>query len=197
MGSPLRLPLQLPAPGLSRRALLLGLACGGAVAAAPAWATRTALPELAESLPGARLQGSGRLRFLGLLVYDIRLWVSDGFSADAFAQRPLAIEIEYARTLSGLRMAERSLDEMHRIAPLSAEQRAAWLIWMKQAFPDVARGDRLTGLYRPGEDARFYLNGSLRAEVPDADFARAFFSIWLSPKTSEPKLRLALLGSGA
>ena len=31
----------------------------------------------------------------------------------------------------------------------------------------------------------------------DAAFAAAFFAIWLSPKTSEPKLRQALLGSGA
>ena len=62
-----------------------------------------------------------------------------GFSwTETFAQRPLAIEIEYARSLSGLRMAERSLDEMQRIAPLSAEQRAAWFVGMKQAFPDVA-----------------------------------------------------------
>ncbi len=184
-------------PGLSRRALMSGLAGIAAAAAAPVWANRVALPELATGLPGARLQGSGRLSFLGLAVYDIRLWVSEGFSAEAFAQRPLAIEIEYARSLSGLRMAERSLDEMQRIAPLSPEQRAAWFIGMKQAFPDVAKGDRVTGLFRPGEDTRFFLNGTLRAEVPDADFARAFFAIWLSPKTSEPKLRLALLGSGA
>ena len=47
----------------------------------------------------ARLQGAGRLAFLGLAVYDIRLWVGEGFSAETFAQRPLAIEIEYARSL--------------------------------------------------------------------------------------------------
>jgi Chalcone isomerase-like len=182
--------------GVSRRGLLAGLAWIG-MTAAPAWANRASLPELATGLPGARLQGAGRLAFLGLAVYDIRLWVGEGFSAETFAQRPLAIEIEYARSLSGLRMAERSLDEMHRIAPLSAAQREAWFIAMKQAFPDVVKGDRLTGLYRPGADARFFLNGTLRAEVPDADFARTFFAIWLSPKTSEPRLRLALLGSGA
>ena len=190
-----------PPPGLSRRSLLAGLAASVAVAAAvatgPARANRAALPELATGLPGARLQGSGRLEFLGLAVYEIRLWVNEGFSADAVAQRPLALEIEYARSLSGQRMAERSLEEMQRIAPLTPEQRAAWLVGMKQAFPDVKKGDRVTGLYRPGEDTQFFHNGKLRAEVPDADFARAFFAIWLSPKTSEPKLRLALLGSAA
>ena len=40
-------------------------------------------PEVADGLPGARLQGSGRLSVFGLHVYDIRLWVGEGFSAEA------------------------------------------------------------------------------------------------------------------
>jgi hypothetical protein len=57
----------------------------------------------------------------------------------------------------------------------------------------VAKGDRITGVQRPGESARFFLNGKPIGEVRDAEFARRFFGIWLAPKTSEPKLRLALL----
>jgi len=181
-------------PRLSRRALLAALAGLGATSSR---ANIAPLPELADGLPGARLQGEGRMVHFGLHICDIRLWVTDGFSAEAFAQRPLAIEIDYARALSGQRIAERSLDEMQRITPLSPGQRAAWLAAMQQAFPDIARGERLTGLHRPGEGARFFHNGRLRAELADADFARAFFSIWLSPKTSEPRLRLSLLGGGA
>ena len=181
------------APCLSRRALLGWLA----VAAVPAGAAALPLPELAPGLPGARLQGSGRLAFFGLHIYDIRLWVSEGFTALTYEQSPLAIEIEYARALAGHRIAERSLEEMQRIAPVPAAQGSAWLASMRQAFPDVRDGDRMTGLHRPGEGVRFFHNGKLRADVADPDFARAFFAIWLSPRTSEPKLRLALLGSGA
>jgi Chalcone isomerase-like len=65
---------------------------------------------------------------------------------------------------------------------------------MTQLFPDVRGGDRLTGVQRPGQAARFFLNGVLRGEVPDADFTRLFFGIWLSPRTSEPRLRAQLLG---
>jgi hypothetical protein len=50
-------------------------------------------------------------------------------------------------------------------------------------------------LQRPGEAAVFWLNGRLRGEIRDAEFARRFFGIWLSPRTSEPALRSALLGS--
>ena len=177
----------------SRRALLAGLAA----ASVPAWATIAPRPELAAWLPGARLLGEGRLNFYGLRVYDIRLWVGEGFVSERFAQSPLALEIEYARALPGRRIAERALAEMQRIAPIPSAQGAAWLAAMQQAFPDVNEGERLTGLLRPGEGVRFLHNERLRADIVDAAFASAFFAIWLSPKTSEPKLRLALLGNSA
>ena len=37
------------------------------------------------------------------------------------------------------------------------------------------------------------MNGKPTGEIRDAEFARLFFGIWLSPKTSEPELRAALL----
>jgi Chalcone isomerase-like len=170
--------------------LLLALACGPGVL----WAQTAAPAEVAAELPAARLLGGGRLTFLGLLIYDARLWVPENFKAEAFEQTPLAIELEYGRTLYGKLIAERSLDEMKRSGGVSEEQAERWLTTMKLTFPDVAKGDRITGVLRPGVSARFFLNGKPIGEVSDAEFARRFFGIWLSPKTSEPKLRLALLG---
>ncbi len=63
-----------------------------------------------------------------------------------------------------------------------------------EAFPDIVKGDRITGVFEPGVTAKFFFNGQPRGEIRDADFALRFFGIWLSPKTSEPKLRDALLG---
>ena len=36
---------------------------------------------------------------------------------------------------------------------------------------------------------------ALVGEVPDAEFARLFFGIWLSPQTSEPGLRAELIAA--
>lgn len=83
---------------------------------------------------------------------------------------------------------------MKRAGDIGAEPARRWLAAMLDAFPDVAAGDRITGVLRPGEAARFYFNGTLRAEVRDGEFARRFFGIWLAPQTSEPTLREALLG---
>jgi hypothetical protein len=60
--------------------------------------------------------------------------------------------------------------------------------------PDVKEGDRLTGQNLPGVGLKLYVNGVLRTESTDVELARVFFGIWLSPRTSEPALREALLG---
>jgi hypothetical protein len=149
--------------------------------------------EVASELPGARLQGSGRLTFFGLHVYDARLWTGEDFTADAFTRAPFALELEYARALYGKLIAERSIEEMKRLPGMTEEQAQRWLATMQQAFPDVSKGDRITAVHRPGE-ARLFVNASLRGEVRESEFARRFFGIWLAPHTSEPKLRQALLG---
>jgi hypothetical protein len=168
-----------------------------ALAAAPlaALARVAAPPEVPPEVPGARLQGSGRLSFLGLHVYDARLWVADDFSVDRLDAVPYAIELEYARTLYGKLIAERSLGEMKRVPGIAGAQADRWLAWMTQTFPDVNKGDRITGVHRPAESARVFVNGSLRGELRDAEFARRFFGIWLGPQTSEPGLRERLLGA--
>lgn len=177
--------------GYSRRsalATLVALTC-----TPPAWATPMPA-EVASELAASRLHGTGRLTWFGLSVYDARLWASERFSAAQFDREPLALELQYARTLQGKQIAERSLVEMQRFGAVPDADAARWLASMTQLFPDVSAGDRLTGVHRPGEAARFYFNGKLRGEIREDDFARRFFGIWLSPKTSEPKLRLALLG---
>jgi hypothetical protein len=65
---------------------------------------------------------------------------------------------------------------------------------MRALFPDVAAGDTLAGEHLPGRGARFFRNGQALGEIADAEFSRAFFSIWLDARTSAPELRAALLG---
>jgi Chalcone isomerase-like len=157
--------------------------------------TQTTAPEVSAELAAAKLSGQGKLTYFGLHVYDARLWVQDGFKAAEFIRAPLALELEYARTLYGKLIAERSLDEMKRGGDITEAKAAEWLAQMKTLFTDVNKGDRITGIQVPGVATRVFINGKLRGEVRDAEFTKLFFGIWLSPRTSEPKLRDALLGS--
>ena len=83
---------------------------------------------------------------------------------------------------------------MRRSASISDAQEAKWLADMLRVVPDVKKGDRVLGIHKPGTGADFWVNGKLVGEIQDAEFARLFFGIWLSPKTSEPQIRTLLLG---
>lgn len=180
-----------------RRQLIAQAALGGLTLGVPAVQARALPFEVAVEWPQARLVGSGRLRFVGLRIYDARLWSPATPGADDWDTQPLALELQYARALVGAQIAERSLEEMRRQGPVEAATAERWLAVMRSTFPDVRDGDRLTGVYRPGAAARFFHNGSARGEWADAVLSRRFFGIWLSPQTSEPSLREALFGGRA
>lgn len=160
--------------------------------ALPAWGLATPASDvLRAELPDLRLLGQGRMRWFGLLLYDAALWVSGPrWQWD----RPFALDLRYARNFEGAKLAEASIDEIRRIGLGNTPRLDAWREAMSRVFPDVRKGDHITGLHRPGTGAEYYLNGRSTGVVPDPEFARAFFSIWLDERTREPKLRAALLG---
>lgn len=175
---------------LSRRAAISILAFGGLM---PAWAQSARLPaDLGQS--ELVLRGQQRFRVWGFEVYDASLWTVPGFNAAQAETQLLALELHYLRDFAAKDIAERSIKEMRRSGPIAAEQESRWMAEMLRVLPNVRRGDRLIGLQRPGEAAVFWHNGRPQGEVRDAEFARRFFGIWLSPQTSEPALRRALLG---
>ena len=166
--------------------LLMLCAAAGALAAAPA--------HVEDNVSNARLAGKGPFTWFGLRIYDAELWIGEkGAQPDA----PYVLELRYARKLDGGKIAEASADEMEKLGAGTASQRAAWLARMKEIFPNVKDGTRISGVNLPGSGVRFYLDGKPLASVPDPAFARAFFAIWLDPKTSAKGLRSALLKDAA
>ena len=149
-------------------------------------------PEIA-ALRGVTPTPPVRLRFWGFDVYDARLWTSPSFRHSQATQFPFALELQYLRRLEGGAIASRSLDEMRRLATLTDAQAQGWLLAMREVFPDVKEGDRITGVNVPGEGVEFWVNGQRVGDVKDTAFANLFFGIWLNERTSEPKLRAQLL----
>lgn len=142
-------------------------------------------------LPLLKPLGEGRLRWFGLHVYDSSLWVpGEAWSFD----RVFALDIRYAMNIRGRDLTKRSLEEMRRLGFSDPARLRRWEEAMDRVFPDIRPGDRLVGVHIPGREARFYSQERLLGVVPDPEFARAFFGIWLDEKTSEPDLRARLLG---
>lgn len=149
-------------------------------------------PEVA-ALKGVVPTAPVRLRVWGFEVYDARLWTPAGFRYGQALQFPFALELQYLRKLEGSAIASRSMDEMRRIGSFSDAQAQTWLAAMRELFPNVAAGERITGVNLPGEGAEFWVNGQRVGVVKDPAFARLFFGIWLDERTSEPKMRNQLL----
>jgi hypothetical protein len=147
-----------------------------------------------ELLPQAQLLGQTRLTVWGFKIYDAQLWAAPGFQADRYASQPLALELAYLRDFDAADIAERSLKEMRRSATISDTQARQWRSAMQRVFPNVKAGDRILGVHRPGIGASFWVNGQAGGEILDAEFSKLFFGIWLSPQTSEPAMRNALVG---
>ena len=162
---------------------------------APAAATPVAAGHPSAPMAGVQWRGQGTLRFWGMAIYEAHLWVSPGFAPQDYAALPLALELTYQRRFTAQAIAQRSIEEMRRVGDFSAEQGTRWQQALQDALPNVQAGDKLMGLYRPGVGALFQLQGRTVGEVADPEFARLFFGIWLSPKTSEPRLRHSLIAA--
>ncbi|RON42618.1 chalcone isomerase family protein [Pseudomonas frederiksbergensis] len=153
-----------------------------------------ALANWQDALPGAHIVGAGEFRVFGFDVYNARLWsVARPLAPD----QPFALELIYQRSISRDDLVKASVDEIKRLSgtSVSAEQLAGWQTQMQQSFVDVQAGTRITGVYLPGQGARFFVGQQLQHEVKDPQFARAFFDIWLDPRTRNPELRQQLLGT--
>lgn len=163
------------------------------LAQVPVQAAAADLQQATAPLAGVRRAGQGTLRFLGFEIYRAQLWVSPGFDAVDYGARPLALQLAYQRDFTAQAIAARSIKEMQRVGTFTAAQAARWQEELQAALPDVKAGDQLTGIYRPGAGAVFQMGGQVVGEVKDPEFSRLFFGIWLSPRTSEPALRQALI----
>jgi hypothetical protein len=148
-------------------------------------------PAQASQAAPLREIGAGSLHWFGLHVYDARLAVAGERFDPA---QPFALTLRYARELSGERIAEASIEEIRRLGFGTPEDHRRWLDAMRRAFPDVRRGDELTGVSLPGRGAQFALNGRPIGSVDEPEFARAFFAIWFDPRSRARELRASLLG---
>ena len=142
------------------------------------------------TLPEAQLVGRGQFSRFGFSVYEARLWAPLGRYTP---ERAFALSLTYSRTIAGERLVQASLDEMQKLqAPIADSQ--AWRADLERVLPNVVPGDSITAVYHPGQGAVFFHRDQQTGRIND-DLAKHFFGIWLDPRTSEPSLRQALLGT--
>ncbi|MEO8346277.1 MAG: chalcone isomerase family protein [Betaproteobacteria bacterium] len=181
-------------PGLARLAPLFLVALvlmARAAGAANASAAPPLPSQVVEQAPNLKVQGGGELTFFGISIYDGYYWSQGrGWTKDG----TFALDLHYHRALTGAKIAERSVHEIEKLGYGTVEQRSRWGEAMKSLFPNVLKGDRITGVNLPGGIVRYFFNGKPLGEIAEPGFALAFFGIWLDPKSSRPDFRQQLLG---
>lgn len=143
------------------------------------------------AVPGASVVGRGVLSYAFWDVYKATLYAPDG---KFDPRKPFALSIEYFVSINGHDIANRSTQEMRKQGFGDEVKLAAWNAQMKAIFPDVRNGTVLSAVYIPGKNTVFFRGDTIIGSIEGDDFGQLFFGIWLDEKTSEPKLRRALLG---
>jgi len=151
-------------------------------------------PAELEVLTKPRLVGHYLFTFFGLEIYHISLWSSPEWTPEKWNRHSFALSLVYSRNLSGEEIAKRSIAEIKKQTALSNDKSQQWLNQLQFLMPSVNAGDRLTGVYQPSGNLVFWLDSKKLGEINDPALSEAFMAIWLSTKTSEPKMRKKLFG---
>jgi hypothetical protein len=141
-------------------------------------------------LSPAKLQGSGKLTWWGFHIYDAFF-----YRAGTPASAEFALDVRYQKSFTGVSIANKTAEEMKKMG-VPESQAALWGRELAAILPNIESGDALTAVYMPKQGTVFYHDGKRIAQISGIEFSKAFFGIWLDPKTSAPKLRNELLGQG-
>jgi hypothetical protein len=107
---------------------------------------------------------------------------------------PKRLELSYFRKIAAADFAKSS-DQLLRRDLSTEEYRAlaARLQTFYNLFRDVTPGDRYSLTYLPGHGTELRLNDQPLGSVPGADFAVAYFSLWLGQQPIDDDFRDRLL----
>lgn len=141
--------------------------------------------------PKYQVVGTSTLKYSFWKIYDATLYAPEG---KWNKNKPFALQLIYYRNLKGTLIAERTIKEIRKLGFNNEPVLKDWYEKMQVIFPDVKKGSELTAVYTPNQPTQFYQGSNKIGQIDDVKFGECFFSIWLSEKTSEPKMRQQLLG---
>jgi len=141
-------------------------------------------------IPTAKLVGEGRLSYLVWNIYDAELYAPEGTWKD---NQPFALKLTYLMDIEGKKIANRSAVEIREQGTANEVQLATWHSQMCKIFPNIVKGETITGIYTKDAQTIFYKNDEEIGRIIDPQFSKAFFGIWLNENTNAPDLRHKLL----
>ena len=149
-------------------------------------------PEINENFSKPSRLGSHNLKVWGFKIYNIQL-LSE--KKQFSYQNKFAIIINSQRDFVKKDLIQKSLEEISRINDINDETLLKnYQKKLEEIFFDVKKGDRKTAFFDAKNGVKLYFNGKFAGEINDLVFAKRFIDIWLSDKSSYPKMTQDILG---
>jgi hypothetical protein len=154
-------------------------------------------PEIAVHGQTLPLRGTGRLVWMRMVtVYDAALYLpGDVAGRDVLKDVPKRFELRYHISIKGPKFGESAVPYLEKNVP--AEELARLkprLEKLNQLYRDVKEGDRYALTYSPGKGTTLSLNNEPLGTIEGADFATAYYAIWLGAKPISDTMRDDLIG---
>ncbi len=145
-----------------------------------------ALPQSA-SLSDPQLRGTATFRFLGLAMYDARLYTPGG--APFNWSQDFGLELTYRRNIKKKAIVESTLEEMSRQGnplPIGPE--------LNKCFKGVSNGDKYMAISQGPDQVAFWRNGQKACTIKYPGIKRAFMSVFLGNNTRSASFTRQLKG---
>jgi hypothetical protein len=124
-------------------------------------------------------------------LYDVSLCAGQ----DSFEwENPFAITLDYKRNFSSDIIVKATMVEMARLSGREQQEFEPLRPIVTKCFPDVGKGDSITGVSLGEDKAKFYYNGTISCEIDWPGFREDFFGIWLSDESRTPRKSKILRG---
>lgn len=149
-------------------------------------------PAIATPLASLNKYGEGEMKALFWSLYKAELYGTRETYSEIDKQ--LALKITYYRNIQKQALIKATGEQWQHIG-MNHPQTEDWLTELSSIWPDVKPGDTLVVKRNADGTTTFFNTTEVLGSIQHPDFADAFLSIWLSEKTSRPKLRQALLGN--
>ena len=149
------------------------------------WKTR--YPDLQEV-------GSGVLKIFFMDIYRLTLYSRE---RDYRVSDHFALEFNYKKSVSKKTIVNASIDELSNATSVNSLETEAWRQILESGISDMQAGEKASVIFSKSGSVEFWSENREPISFQDREFAENFAAIWLGPKTSHPKLRLALLGKNS
>lgn len=137
--------------------------------------------------------GKARLSFLFWDIYDSKLLTSSGTYQTNFpSEQTILFEIQYLRDISKNDLIDNTIEQWQHIK-INKDEYSYFIPLLEEIWPNIKAGDKLALLIH-NQSSQFFYNNQFIGSIEQEKFHQYFINIWLSPNTSQPKLRKLLLG---